>query len=109
MSYVLEHMFDPVPTERSGMNSTRMAELLNFRKNLPRIVTVAHVHALIDRSPTQVEKETAQLLAAGLLRKVTVPGRGAGTSSISDVLLLTKDWVAKVEQARGLEPGIKGK
>ncbi|MCJ1431729.1 hypothetical protein MMC27_001084 [Xylographa pallens] len=100
MKYVRSHMFDDIP-ERSGMNSTRTAEVLNFRRLLPPIVTNVHVHALI-KSPTLVEREIAELTSAGLLRKIVVPGRGVGRSSISDALVLVEDWEQLVKAAEDL-------
>lgn len=105
--YIRAHMFDDVPIERSGMNSTRTAEVLNFRRNLPPMVTNLHVHALID-SPTMVEKEIGQLVTAGVVRRIVIPGRGVGASSISDGLVLVKEWVAKVEENPELELAVKG-
>ncbi|MCJ1387795.1 hypothetical protein MMC18_000638 [Xylographa bjoerkii] len=100
MKYIRSHMFDDIP-ERSGMNSTRTAEVLNFRRLLPPIVTNVHVHALI-KSPTLVEREIAELTSAGLLRKIVVPGRGVGRSSISDALVLIEDWERLVKEAKDL-------
>ncbi|MCJ1282015.1 hypothetical protein MMC26_001338 [Xylographa opegraphella] len=97
MKYIRSHMFDDIP-ERSGMNSTRTAEVLNFRRLLPPIVTNAHVHALI-KSPTLVEREIGELTSAGLVRKIVVPGRGVGRSSISDALVLVEDWDQLVRTA----------
>ena len=106
MQYIRSHMFDDVP-ERSGMNSTRTAEVLNFRRLLPPIVTNGHVHALI-KSPTLVEREIAELTSAGLLRKIAVPGRGVGRSSISDALVLVEDWEQLVRAAKDLGSEIIG-
>ena len=105
--YTRARMFDDMPAERSGMNSTRTAEVLNFRRNLPPIVTNLHVHALID-PPTAVEREIGQLVAAGVVRRLVIPGRGVGASSVSDGLVLVEDWVASVEENRELEPDAKG-
>ncbi|MCJ1397075.1 hypothetical protein MMC11_000267 [Xylographa trunciseda] len=107
MKFIRSHMFDGVP-ERSGMNSTRTAEVLNFRRLLPPIVTNVHVHALI-KSPTLVEREIAELTSAGLLRKIVVPGRGVGGSSISDALVLVEDWEQLVQEAEDLGSGLIGK
>jgi hypothetical protein len=101
MKYTRSHMFDELP-ERSGMNSTRVAEVLNFRKSLPPIVPNVHVHALVN-SPTAVEREIAELVSAGLIRKVVVPGRGVGGSSISDALVLVEEWEELIQNCRGLE------
>ena len=101
MKYIGSHMFDELP-ERGGMNSTRIAEVLNFRRSLPPIVPNAHVHALI-KSPTVVEREIAELTVAGILRRIVVPGRGVGRSGISDALVLVEDWERLVREARGLD------
>jgi len=64
-------------------------------------VTNVHVHALI-KSPTLVEREIAELTSAGLLRKIVVPGRGVGGSSISDALVLVEDWEQLVKEEKDL-------
>lgn len=107
MQHIRMHMFDPVP-ESGGMNSTRIAEVLNFRKSLPPMVTLAHIHALIG-SPTAVEREIAELTLAGLIRKTVVPGRGTGASSISEGLILSKDLKTLVKEIGGLDKTVKGK
>ena len=89
------------------MNSTRIAEVLNFRKSLPPIVTNAHVHALM-QSPTAAEKEIKELTTAGVIRRVVVPGRGVGGSSISDALVIVEDWISLVEHSPHLEAEQKG-
>ena len=58
---IQQRMFDPIPEQRAGMNSVRIAEVLNHRKNLPNIITVAHVRALLI-APTKVEREIAELM-----------------------------------------------
>ncbi|KAK0392600.1 hypothetical protein NLU13_2095 [Sarocladium strictum] len=73
MRYIRSHMFTPVPT--SGFNSTRTAELLNYRLGVPPIVTTGHLNAILN-SPTRVEKEVAELNRKGILRKVRVERRG---------------------------------
>lgn len=77
MRYSRDRMFTPMPDQpsRLGLTSTRVAEVLNFRRNLPRLVTTAHLHALL-HSPTAVERETAELIRAGAVRKVVVWRRG---------------------------------
>lgn len=89
VKYVRGHMFDELP-DGGGFNSVRISEVLNFRKSLPPTVTVAHVHAFL-RSPTSTEKEIAQLAKAGIIRKIIVPGRGTGGSSIAEGLVLFED------------------
>ena len=104
--HIRSYMFDPIP-EKGGMNSTRIAEVLNFRKSLPPMVTVSHVHALI-RSPTEVEREVAELTKAGVLRKTVIPGRGVGASSVSDGLVLLSDLEPLLQGTDGLGEAVKG-
>ena len=106
MRYVCAHMFEPIP-EKGGMNSTRIAEVLNFRRSLPPIVTVAHIHALIG-SPTMAEREIAQLIQAGVARKIIIPGRGMGASSISDGLILNQNLESLLAEASCLDQAVKG-
>jgi hypothetical protein len=86
IQYIHNKMFSPIPEQGAGMNSTRIAEVLNFRKNLPPVVTVSHVQALLN-SPTTVEREIAEMIRGGAVRKIVVPGRGG----IGEALILVKD------------------
>ena len=88
LEHITTSMFDQLP-DRAGMNSTRIAEVLNFQKNLPPIVTLAHVHALISAS-SKVEREIASLLASNQIRKLKIVGRGNDISGISEVLITTR-------------------
>ncbi|EOD51104.1 putative serine-threonine protein kinase 19 protein [Neofusicoccum parvum UCRNP2] len=83
MQNIQTRMFTPVPERASGMNGQRTAEVLNYRINLPPVVSVAHVHAL-SRSPTVTEREIAELTRAGVIRKVVVPGRGVGGAAVGE-------------------------
>ena len=105
INYVYENMFDEIP-ERSGMNSTRIAEVLNFRRTLPPLVTNIHLHAL-SKSTTTTEKAIASLLAQRVVRKITIPGRGTGASSISEGLVLAEKWIYLIKESR-LELSIIG-
>lgn len=101
------HMFDVLP-ECGGFNSTMIAEILNFRKSLPPTVSAAHVHALSE-SPSRTEREIVELTMAGTTRRIVVPGRGTGGSSIGDGLVLSKDVEALVRQSKELHPSLVGK
>lgn len=103
--YIRSHMFDQVP-EKGGMNSTQVAEVLNLRKSLPPIVSIAHVHALIT-SPTAAEREIAELTQAGVLRKITIPGRGTGGSSMGEGVVLVSDWEEMVNTTSSLTLDLK--
>ncbi|ROW01699.1 hypothetical protein VSDG_01980 [Cytospora chrysosperma] len=107
MRYSREHMFTPVPgqTGSLGMSSTRVAEVLNARRNLPPVVTTAHLQALL-RSPTAVERETAELVRAGVLRKVVVLRRGRD-GGVGEFLVASSDLQEMVTRSAALEDGTK--
>ncbi|KAI1083318.1 serine-threonine protein kinase 19-domain-containing protein [Whalleya microplaca] len=103
--YIRSHMFSTVPEQAAGMNSTRIAEVLNYRKRLPPIVTVSHIQTLLS-SPSAVEREIAELARAGFIRKVVVARRG----DIGETVILATDFVKMVEDSTtGLDDGIKEK
>ncbi|KAJ9157896.1 Serine-threonine protein kinase 19-domain-containing protein [Pleurostoma richardsiae] len=89
MRYARDRMFTPMPEAAGGMNSTRTAEVLNFRQGLPPVVTTAHLHALLV-SPTAAERETDELIRAGALRRIVVPRRGG----VGEVLVQVADLEA---------------
>ena len=107
IQYIRSHMFDAMP-EGGGFNSTRIAEILNFRRSLPPNVTVAHVHALID-SPTKTEREIAELTKAGTIRKLVIPGRGTAGSSVGEGMVLFSEIERLVRDAKELDQGLSGK
>lgn len=85
LDYTTRIMFSEIP-ERAGMNSTRIAAVLNFRRSLPPLVTIAHVHALLSAA-SRTEREIVSLVARGTIRKIQVGGRGNDISGLSDVLI----------------------
>ncbi len=101
-----ETIFCDIPA-RAGMNSTRIAEVLNFRRILPPIVSLAHVHGLITAS-TRTEREIAGLVAAGDIRKLTVSGRGNEISGLGEFLVLTQNLEAQTRDS-SLEPSVAGR
>lgn len=86
------------------MNGGRIAEVLSFRDGMPPIVTVSHVMALLN-SPTSVEREMAELVRKGAIRKVSVAGRG----NLSETLILVRDLETMITNSTLLEAGLKGK
>ncbi|KAK1972666.1 hypothetical protein LY78DRAFT_650396 [Colletotrichum sublineola] len=102
IKYTRNRMFGPVPTEAVGMNSTRIAEVLNFRKTMPGIVTVSHLHALL-ASPTAVEREVAELQRCGAVRKIYVPRRGG----LGEALIETSELEEMIAQSAGLDEEMK--
>ncbi|KAF3398194.1 hypothetical protein F1880_005678 [Penicillium rolfsii] len=100
-------MFDQLP-QRAGMNSTRIAEVLNLRRSLPPLASVAHVHTLLN-APTQVEREIVELLQSGRVRRLVIPGRGSDAAGLGDCLVLAEDWEEMVRGSDALEDELKEK
>ncbi|KAL9060339.1 MAG: hypothetical protein Q9162_000743 [Coniocarpon cinnabarinum] len=107
LRHILDNMFDVIP-ERSGMNSTQIAETLNLRQRLPPLVTTTHVHAL-SKAPTTTERQIAQLVREGVVRKISVPGRGLGSTAIGELLVLTERWRQLVHSNSHLSQNVKDK
>ena len=57
--HIHAHMFSPMPQEAAGMGSARVAEVLNYRRRLPPLVSVSHIQTLL-ASPSAVEREVAE-------------------------------------------------
>lgn len=106
VQYIQTRMFCDIPERAPGMNSTRIAEILNYRAALPPIVTLAHVHAL-SSSPTKTEREIAELAQAGIIRKVAVPNRGVGAAAVGDGLVLVSEWEGLVHSHSDLGEEVK--
>lgn len=104
-------MFSPLDlhnTASTGMSSTRIAELLQYRRRLPPLVTVAHVKALLTLSPSAVEREIAEMQRAGVVRKLVVPGRG-GNVGAGEVLILAETYKTLINGANGLSESEKSR
>ncbi|KAF2113117.1 serine-threonine protein kinase 19-domain-containing protein [Lophiotrema nucula] len=108
IEYIRGSMFSDIPDRSSGMNSTRIAEVLNFRRALPPIVTVAHIDAL-SPSSTKMEREIAELAQAGVLRRVTIPHRGIGAAAVGDGIASVLEWQRLVREHPGLDGALKTK
>lgn len=84
MRYIRSHMFTAVP--ETGLTSTRTAEMLNYRASVPRLVTTGHVNAVLKgMPPSRVEREVAELVGKGILRKVRVERRGAAGEALMEM------------------------
>ena len=101
LEYIRARMFDEIP-ERAGMNNVRIADVLNFRKALPPMVSKSHVHALVF-SPTRAEREIASLAAQGRIQKANIQGRSIGASTVYEALVPVPDWIEVVNAAQ-MEP-----
>ncbi|KAI0107539.1 serine-threonine protein kinase 19-domain-containing protein [Nemania sp. FL0031] len=102
IQYIRARMFAPVPETAAGMTSTRIAEVLNYRRNQPPIVSIAHVQALL-ASPSAVEREVAELARRGFLRRISVPRRGA----VGEFVVLASDYEALLRSTVGLNEAVR--
>ena len=94
ISQALTGQFDPVSDRGGGFSSTRIAETLNFRRKLPPLLTIAHLHAILG-NPTRLERELVKLLRNGIVKKIVVPGRGAA----GEAVVLMKDLESMVQDS----------
>ena len=106
--YIHAHMWTEMPDRAAGMGSERISEVLRFRDALPRIVSVAHLHAL-STSSTNTERELARLIARGAVRKVVVPGRGKGGAAAGEGVVLTEDWKTSIRESSRLSDQVREK
>ena len=106
IQYIRAKMFDELPA-RAGMNSTRIAEVLNLRRSLPPLASVAHIHMLLD-APTQVEREIVESVQTGQVRRLIIPGRGNDAAGLGDCLVLAEEWEELVRGSSSLDSAIKG-
>lgn len=102
MHHATDSFFCSIP-ERAGMNSTRISEVLNFQKNLPQLVSLAHVHALISAS-SKTEREISALITMGKIRRIRIVGRGNDISGASDFLITTAALTQLLSQSGLSEP-----
>ncbi|RDA84807.1 hypothetical protein CP532_6526 [Ophiocordyceps camponoti-leonardi (nom. inval.)] len=84
MRYIRSRMFSPMP-ER-GLHSTRVADALNYRAAMPAVVTLGHLNAVLPWA-TQTERELADLVDKGVVRKVRVERRGG----LGEVVIETRE------------------
>ena len=107
MEYIRNNIFSDMP-EKAGMNSVRIAEVLNFRRRMPPCVTIAHIDAL-SSSSTRVEREIAELAKAGIIRRVTIPNRGVGAAAVGDGIASVREWQALVQSHEDVPEDLKCK
>ncbi|KAI1760356.1 serine-threonine protein kinase 19-domain-containing protein [Hypoxylon sp. FL1150] len=100
--YIRNHMFSPIPEQAPGMSSTRIAEVLNYRKRMPPIVTISHIQTLL-LSPSAVEREIAELARADFLRKVVVARQG----DIGETVVLSADFAQMIKDSTSLDEKTK--
>ncbi|ATY63174.1 Serine-threonine kinase 19 [Cordyceps militaris] len=87
MRHIRAHQFTAVP--ETGFSSTRRTALLRHQATMPPLITTGHVHAMLARGgPTRVEREIAELIGRGALRRVRVERRGAAGEALIETPLL---------------------
>lgn len=100
--------WSPIPDRGAGMGSERISEVLRFRRSLPPIVSLAHLYA-VSSSTTRTERELARLVAQGVVRKLTIHGRGKGGAMVGEGVVLVEEWKARVREESGLEGEVREK
>lgn len=108
MQHIRNNMFSAIPEKGAGMNSTRIADILNHRNSIPPIVSIAHIDAL-GSSSTRIEREIQELARAGILRRVTIPQRGVGAAAVGDGVVLVSEWQDRVNSSIHLSTELKEK
>lgn len=90
MDHARKSMFDALP-QRAGMNSVGIAGVLNFQRNLPPVVSLAHIHALRSAS-SKTERDISDLLSSNKIRRIKLVGRGNEVSGLGEVLISMKEY-----------------
>ncbi|SPN97054.1 uncharacterized protein DNG_00570 [Cephalotrichum gorgonifer] len=86
MRFIRARMWTPMPDRRTGMKSGRVSEVLNYRLTMPPVVTTAHLRAILTASPSTVEREVAELIDKGIVRRVVVRGRSEALVEVGDLV-----------------------
>ncbi|KAK7206671.1 serine-threonine protein kinase 19 [Myxozyma melibiosi] len=68
----LLQMWDAIPERGTRLNGDGIADLLRFRKTIPPIVMVSHLHALFPHNPTFIDRELQRVVEAGKIRRINV-------------------------------------
>ncbi|KAK6528883.1 hypothetical protein TWF694_004114 [Orbilia ellipsospora] len=105
IAYILAHQFTPLPETLTGLGLSRdtIADILNFRRSLPPVVPIPHLHSLLP-SPTETERAIASLIADGTLRKVQIR---TGNASYLEGVIQTDDFLKSVAQSSGIDSDTK--
>ncbi|KAF3942172.1 hypothetical protein ABW19_dt0208365 [Dactylella cylindrospora] len=105
ITYVLENQFTPLPPTLVGLGLSRdsVADILNFRKSLPPVVLVNHLHALLP-SRTETERSINALVADGTLRRVNIR---TGTAGSLEGVIRTDDFLKSIAQSSHLDSDTK--
>ena len=102
LEHSLDNRFSPLP-ESGGFGSKKTAETLCLQRDLPRVLSMRHLHALT-HSATATEKQIVRLINEGVIRKVVVPTRAAE----GEYLILWQDLENMVMKTIGLKQELAG-
>jgi hypothetical protein len=98
MKRALDDMFEPIPT--SGLMSTKVASTYTARTALPPVVTTSHIQALMANA-TKCDREIAQLVKDGHIRKIVVPLRGT-LGGGEEVIIRTEDLEKYINEVQAV-------
>ncbi|KAK9472014.1 bifunctional purine biosynthesis protein purH [Dipodascopsis tothii] len=89
---VLSRMWDEVPETGARLGRTGVADINTFRVSLPKVITVAQLHALYPHDPTFVDRELRECEAGGRVRRFVVNSGG-------DLIMLADEYHRKLAQS----------
>ncbi|KAK9457214.1 bifunctional purine biosynthesis protein purH [Dipodascopsis uninucleata] len=90
---VLSRMWEKIPEKGTRLNRDGVADLLRFRKSVPPVVTVAHLHALYPSDPTFIDRELQRVAENGQVRKLIV------NINTGDVVIESNNYFKILEDA----------
>ncbi|KAK4217623.1 serine-threonine protein kinase 19-domain-containing protein [Rhypophila decipiens] len=111
--YTLSLMFDPIPDRGSGMNSVKISQVLNTRQAIPRLNSTAHLQQALllgrgwkgkncSKSPTAAERELADAIGRGVMRRIVLPESGRDFSYSAKGGKVTGDLVILATDLEGM-------
>ncbi|EPS42671.1 hypothetical protein H072_3296 [Dactylellina haptotyla CBS 200.50] len=105
IAYVLKYQFTPLPETLTGLGLSRdtIADILNFRRALPPVVPLPHLHSLLP-SPTETERAITAFVADGTLRRVHIR---TGNSTHLEGVMQTDEFLKSIAQSTSLEEDTK--
>ncbi|KAF3915987.1 hypothetical protein AA313_de0208860 [Arthrobotrys entomopaga] len=105
ITYILTHQFTPLPETLTGLGLSRdiIADILNFRRSLPPVVPIPHLHSLLP-SPTGTERAIAALITDGTLRKVQIR---TGNATYLEGVIQTDEFLKSIAQSSGIDSDTK--
>ncbi|KAK9465740.1 bifunctional purine biosynthesis protein purH [Lipomyces arxii] len=94
ISVVLSRMWEPIPEKGIGLSRDGMADLYRFRKTIPPLIMVSHLHALFPSDPTFIDREVQRVAEEGIVRRMVV------NQTAGDMVIENKEYLSRLHQAK---------